>query len=66
MAPWLAAAQALALLGDTAEAADLCARAVAWVDETTRLHVPEPFRHGFVEHNPVNRRLRALQARLRG
>lgn len=66
MAPWLAAAQALALLGEPAEATALCERAVTWIDETTRKHVPEPFRHGFVEHNPVNRQLRALHARLRG
>jgi hypothetical protein len=61
---WLAAHQALAPL-DGPQAAALLERALAWLRDTTREHVPAAMRDGFMYRNPVNRDLLALAARLR-
>ncbi len=62
---WLHAARALQAAGDEAGAAAVLKRGAQWLDETATLHVPEPFRDGFLERNPVNRALRGLVARVR-
>jgi tetratricopeptide (TPR) repeat protein len=60
---WLAAHKALAPV-DPAAAAVVLERALAWLRDTARQHVPAALRDGFMYRNPVNRELLALAARL--
>jgi hypothetical protein len=60
---WLAAHQALAPV-DPAAATTILERALAWLRNTARDHVPAAMRDGFMYRNPVNRELLALAARL--
>ncbi len=57
---WLHAALAARAAGDGTRAAGWIAAGRAWVQQTAERHVPEPFRHGFLHANPVNRRLLTL------
>ena len=54
---WLNAWQALRLAGREAPAQEALRRGVAWVQETRRSHVPEPFRDSFCRANAVNLQL---------
>ncbi len=61
---WWQAARALQSDGANDEAAAVVRRAVGWIHETTEHQVPEEFRSGFLERNPVNLGLLAWAARL--
>jgi DNA-binding SARP family transcriptional activator len=50
-------------VGDAPLRDDLVRRAVAWINETARHQVPDPFRDSFLNRNPFNRQLRAMAAR---
>ncbi len=54
---WLQAWRALALASAPAEANDALHRGAAWVQQTLREHVSEPFRDSFVRANAVNAQL---------
>ncbi len=49
--------------GDTTARDRLVRRAVAWINDIARHHVPEAFRDSFLNRNPFNRQLRAMAAR---
>jgi DNA-binding SARP family transcriptional activator len=55
-------AMAVELLAATApaRAADVLARALAWLEHTAATEVPEAARHGFLHVHPVHRKLRRL------
>jgi hypothetical protein len=61
---WWQAARALQSAGAQDEANAVVRQAVHWVHDTVRQHVPETFRSGFLERNPVNLGLFAWAARL--
>ncbi len=54
---WLQAWRALALASAQAEADEALRRGAAWVQQTLREHVSEPFRDSFVRANAVNAQL---------
>jgi tetratricopeptide (TPR) repeat protein len=54
---WLNAWRAFRLAGHEAEAAAALRCGVAWVHETSREHVPEPFRDSFARANTINQQL---------
>ena len=54
---WLQAWRALTLAGVRAEADEALRRGAAWVQQTRREHVSEPFRDSFVRANAVNAQL---------
>ncbi|WP_374568315.1 AAA family ATPase [Ideonella sp.] len=58
------AAQALHAAGADDEAAQVVRQAVRWIHDTADRHVPEAFRSGFLERNPVNLGLLGWAARL--
>ncbi|MCG3188536.1 MAG: hypothetical protein LKCHEGNO_00575 [Burkholderiaceae bacterium] len=61
---WLQAWRALLLAGARAEAADALRRGAAWVQQTLREHVSEPFRDSFVRANAVNQQILAAASTL--
>ena len=63
---WLQCGRALVTAGDTARAAEVLSRGRAWLRATALEQVPEPFRHSFLQRNPVNRELLALASRWAG
>lgn len=54
---WLQAWRALTLAGAHGEAADALRTGIAWVRNTEREHVNEPFRDSFLRANAVNQQL---------
>lgn len=62
---WLQAWRALSLAGARAEAGDALRRGAAWVRQTLREHVSEPFRDSFVRANAVNQQILAAASALR-
>jgi len=66
--PLTAAAIGLEILraaGEGRRAAELLADALVWLRQTALPQVPEAFRDGFLQRNPVNRALLAAEGRLR-
>jgi DNA-binding SARP family transcriptional activator len=61
---WLEAAQACLALADSTEARRWALLGRDWLSESARTQVPEAFRDGYLNRNPVNRQLLALAARL--
>lgn len=59
---WLVAAQAMAALGQNADAHRTAHDGLAWVTAVHAAHVPVEFRDSFLHRNPVNRDLLALAA----
>jgi len=59
---WLAAVRGLAA-SEPALADSVLMKALRWLDQTEREHVPEAFRHGFRHAQPTNRELAAAAAR---
>lgn len=62
---WLVAAQALEALGRDGDARRTAAEGLDWMTRVHDAQVPAQFRASFLERNPVNRELLALNARLR-
>lgn len=62
---WLVSAQVLEALGRDAAARGTLADGLAWVKGVHDTQVPPQFRASFLERNPVNRELLALNARMR-
>lgn len=58
---WLVAWHALRFSGREDEAAEVLRHGVAWVKQTMRTQVPEPFRDSFAHANEVNRQLLAAE-----
>lgn len=61
---WWQVARALQSAGAQDEANAVVRQAVGWVHDTVQQQVPESFRRGFIERNPVNLGLLAWAARL--
>ena len=64
---WWIAMQVFAAQGADDEAASALAQGVRWIRQTALPHVPEPYRHSFLNRNPTNRALlAAANSRLQG
>lgn len=61
---WLVAAQVFEAVGQRADARRAARTGVDWVMAVHDAHVPEAFRHSFLQRNEVNRALLALPPRL--
>jgi len=62
---WVVAAQTLEPLGRDDDARRAAAEGLAWMKNVHDAQVPGEFRASFLERNPVNRELLALNARMR-